>query len=34
MIADGKGMTVQNSQALQFDNLSIPARTLGGYAKR
>ncbi|MCY1513597.1 Penicillin acylase 2 proenzyme [compost metagenome] len=33
VIADGKGMTVQNSQALQFDNLSIPARTLGGYAK-
>ena len=33
VIADGKGMTVQNSQALQFDNLSIPARTLAGYAK-
>ncbi|MGE8686074.1 MAG: penicillin acylase family protein [Achromobacter sp.] len=33
VIADGKGLTVQNSQALQFDNLSIPARTLAGYAK-
>ncbi|KGD86818.1 penicillin amidase [Achromobacter sp. RTa] len=33
VIADGKGLTVQNSQALQFDNLSIPARTLTGYAK-
>ncbi len=33
VIADGKGLTVQNSQALQFDDLSIPARTLAGYAK-
>ncbi len=33
VLADGKGLTVQNSQALQFDNLSIPARTLAGYAK-
>lgn len=33
VIADGKGLTVQQSQDLQYDNLSIPARTLGGYAK-
>lgn len=33
VVADGRGLTVQQSQDLQFDNLSIPARTLGGYAK-
>lgn len=33
VLADGKGLTVQQSQDLQYDNLSIPARTLMGYAK-
>jgi len=33
VLADGKGLTVQQSQDLQYDNLSIPARTLLGYAK-
>lgn len=33
VVAEGKGLTVQQSQDLQYDNLSIPARTLGGYAK-
>ncbi|WP_447919756.1 penicillin acylase family protein [Achromobacter aegrifaciens] len=33
VLADSKGQTVQSSQALQYDNLSIPARTLTGYAK-
>ncbi|MGE8640069.1 MAG: penicillin acylase family protein, partial [Achromobacter sp.] len=33
VLADGKDLTVQQSQDLQYDNLSIPARTLMGYAK-
>jgi len=33
VLADGKGLTVQQSQDLQYDNLSLPARTLLGYAK-
>lgn len=33
VLADGNGLTVQQSQDLQYDNLSIPARTLMGYAK-
>jgi penicillin amidase len=33
VLADGKGLTVQQSQDLQYDNLSIPGRTLLGYAK-
>lgn len=33
VLAEGKGLTVQQSQDLQYDNLSIPARTLTGYAK-
>ncbi|CAB3679044.1 penicillin acylase family protein [Achromobacter pestifer] len=33
VLAEGKGLTVQQSQDLQYDNLSIPARTLAGYAK-
>lgn len=33
VLADGSRLTVQQSQDLQYDNLSIPARTLGGYAK-
>lgn len=33
VLADGSRLSVQQSQDLQYDNLSIPARTLGGYAK-
>ncbi|CAB3715479.1 penicillin acylase family protein [Achromobacter piechaudii] len=33
VLADGSRLTVQQSQDLQYDNLSIPARTLGTYAK-
>ena len=33
VLADGRRLTLQQSQDLQYDNLSIPARTLGGYAK-
>lgn len=33
VLADGSRRTVQQSQDLQYDNLSIPARTLGTYAK-
>ena len=33
VLADGSRLTLQQSQDLQYDNLSIPARTLGTYAK-
>lgn len=33
VLADGSRLTVQQSQDLQYDNLSIPAHTLGTYAK-
>lgn len=33
VLADGSRLSIQQSQDLQYDNLSIPARTLGGYAK-
>jgi penicillin amidase len=33
VLADAQGLDLETSQKLQFDNLSIPARTLVGYAK-
>lgn len=33
VLADANGLDVAASQRLQFDNLSLPARTLTGYAK-
>lgn len=33
VLADAQGLDMETSQHLQFDNLSIPARTLTGYAK-
>ncbi|MVW72379.1 penicillin acylase family protein [Bordetella sp. 15P40C-2] len=33
VLADAQGLDLETSQKLQFDNLSIPARTLTGYAK-
>jgi len=33
VLADARGLSLEASQQLQYDNLSIPARTLAGYAK-
>lgn len=33
VLADRSGLDLEASQQLQYDNLSIPARTLAGYAK-